>query len=590
MKRIFTFLTIALMAMLSSVSCDYLDKHEETEGLTMEDVFGDAINYENYVEWVQQNPIIRHHKAGTAPFGTWDDVADNSMSTMRFVNPSSLAASGDYLKMITQDRCTGVNGTVWTKAWKHVRICNTGIVNIDMYPGDEEGRNHILGMCYFYRAFAYFEICRRWGGMPYFTEPLDLSEPDLDFVRDDIRTTLLNVAEDFATAAEFLPPVVPETEWQHPTSVAALAMRSRALLYAASPLATEEGGVVREDLWEEAAKAADEAIKLAEDNGYQMASEEDYKHIFTGSRHDVYTKELLLARWYEINWGSDAYKQTIRPPGRLSGTYGPATNQSFVDCFDMANGYPVSDPKSGYNPQNPYIDRGTRFEQCILHFGSLPFGNRFAPKGIQIIDYDESTGTQGNAQDHQYQNGVLKEGFTTTGTYARKWMGDQWNKKLQYFWPEIRITELYLNFAEAAAEAGYGVDEKRNGSRYSPLEALNKVRNRAGIADLPAEYQAMDKFKERVANERRVELCFEDHRFWDIKRLKIGTKIDQNFYRVNITKLAKGYDKALYPLGVRFDYETEPFRTYVYEDRNNLFPIKVDDTWIGPDFVQNPGW
>ena len=585
--KAYRYLLMALLAAFSAVSCDYLDKKAETEGLSHEDVFGDAINYENYVEWVLQNPIIRHAKAGTAPYGTWDDVADNSMSTMRFVNPSSLAASGDYSKMITQDRCTGVNGTVWTKAWKHVRICNNGIVNIDKFPGDEETRDKILGMCFFYRGFAYFEICRRWGGMPYFTEPLDLSSADLDFVREDIQTTYLKAAEDFAQAAELLKPVVPESEWQHPTSVAALAMRSRALLYAASPLAAEEGGVARESLWEEAAKAADEAIKLAEDNGYALAAEADYYYIFKGARHDVYTKEVLLGRWYSITWGSDAYQQTIRPPGELAGKYGPATNQTFVDCFDMTNGYPITDPKSGYNPQNPYKDRGSRFEHNILHHGSKPYGGKFT---MELYNATEGSTVQGS-KHLSYTSGEITEGYTTTGTYASKWLGDQWNTKLEHVWPEIRIAELYLNFAEAAAEAGYGVDEKRNGSRYSPLEALNLIRNRGGVADLPVEYQTVQRFKERVANERRVELCFEDHRFWDIKRLKIGTKIDQNMYRVHITKLAAGYDPTVYPTGLKFDYETGALvRRYVYEEKHHLFPINRDDTWIGPDFAQNPGW
>lgn len=585
--KAYKYFLMALLAVFAASSCDYLDKHEETEGLTLEDVFGDAINYENYVEWVVQNPIIRHHKAGTAPYGTWDDVSDNSMSTMRFANLSSLAAGGDYSKMITNDRCTGVNGTVWTKAWKHVRICNNGIKHIDMFPGDEAMRDKILGMCYFYRGFAYLEICRRWGGMPYFTEPLDLSDEDLDFVREDIQTTYLKAAEDFAQAAELLKPVIEESEWQHPTSVAALAMRSRALLYAASPLAATEGGVQREPLWEEAAKAADEAIKLAEDNGYALASQEDYYYIFKGARHDVYTKEVLLGRWYSITWGSDAYKQTIRPPGRLAGKYGPSTNQTFVDCFDMTNGYPITDPKSGYNPQDPYKGRGIRFEENILHNQSKPFGGRFT---MNIWNDEEGKAAKGS-QDLLYTSGELAEGYTTTGTYACKWMGKDWNKALQYIWPEIRMAELYLNFAEAAAEAGYGVNGKNNNSRYSPLEALNKIRNRVGIADLPVEYQTLERFKERVANERRVELCFEDHRFWDIKRLLIGTKIDQNMYRVHITKLAKGYDKSVYPTGFKYDYENGALvRRYVYEEKHHLFPIKREDTWIGPDFVQNPGW
>ena len=150
------------------------------------------------------------------------------------------------------------------------------------------------------------------------------------------------------------------------------------------------------------------------------------------------------------------------------------------------------------------------------------------------------------------------------------------------------MAELYLNFAEAASEAGWDIKTASNGSRYSPLEALNKIRNRAGIADLPEEYQSVEKFKERLQNERRVELCFEDHRFYDIRRLLIGTSIDQAIYRVSITKLKN--ISAEYPTGFKYERIETPYRTHVYEDRNNLFPINQDDTYMGTRFKQNPGW
>ena len=117
---------------------------------------------------------------------------------------------------------------------------------------------------------------------------------------------------------------------------------------------------------------------------------------------------------------------------------------------------------------------------------------------------------------------------------------------------------------------------------------MNKVRNRAGIADLPSEYQEVSEFKERLQNERRVELCFEDHRFYDIRRLLIGTKIDQAIYRVSITKMKK--KTAEYPTGFKYERIETPYRTHVYEERNNLFPINQSDTYMGTHFKQNPGW
>ena len=202
MKYIYISLTIAAIS-VSLSGCDYLDKREETEGMTTEEVFGNAINYENYVEWMIQNPLIRYLQDESRPQGSWDDVSDNSMSTMTTGNPSLWSAQGDYLTMMTNARATICNEDTWGRMWQHVRIANMGISHIDMYPGDQAGREKILGICYFYRAFAYFELCRRWGGMPYMTEPVEDLSQNLDMARDDMRTTYLKVADDFEEASKY---------------------------------------------------------------------------------------------------------------------------------------------------------------------------------------------------------------------------------------------------------------------------------------------------------------------------------------------------------------------------------------------------
>lgn len=590
MKKIFSYILTIASASVLVLSCDYLDKREETSSLSEEDVFGNAEYFEEFVEWLVQNPVMRHLQAAQAPFGTWDDIADGSMGTMSFSIPYQYAKAGDYLTMITMDRAKQCNMNCWKKYWKHIRIANQGIVHIDMFPGAPEDRDRLLGLCYFYRGFSYFELCRRWGGLPYFEKPLSLSE-DLDFERPDMRSTYLAAAEDFDKAAALLEPVIPKTMWQHPTSVAALAFKAKCLLYAASPQATLEGGKTREPLWEEAAVAADAAIKAAEDNGYYLVPGENLYDIYNDKQEDIQIAEVLWGRRHAINWNSDAYIHTLRPPGTLGGKYGPAINQSLVNAFDMENGYPITDPKSNYNPQDPYKGRGARFEQCIMHNQSEPYPG----KVLNIYNYTQNAdGSRSltGSPDMTYTNGKLAEGFTTTGTYIKKWMGNTWQEgSHKMVWPEIRIAELYIMLAEAATEAGWDWKTNHGDFRYSAIDALNKVRNRAGIANLPPEYSdTKEHFMERVQNERRVELCFEDQRFWDIRRLLIGTKIDQSMYRVMITKLAPGYDASVYPTGFMYEYEDEPFDTHIYVDRMNLFPISLDDVNMGTKFKQNPGW
>ncbi|MBQ7195042.1 MAG: RagB/SusD family nutrient uptake outer membrane protein, partial [Bacteroidales bacterium] len=448
----------------------------------------------------------------------------------------------------------------------------------------------LLGTCYFYRAFSYYELCRRWGGMPYFEQPVSLAD-NLDVPRDDMRTTYLKAADDFQRAADLLQPTVPKSMWQHPTSVAALAFKAKCILYAASPQATKEGGTTRESLWAEAAEATEVAIKAAESNGYAMAPTANIYDIYNDNQEDIQIAEVIWGRRHSIKWNSDAYLHTIRPPGTLGGKYGPAINQSLVNAFDMENGYPITDPRSNYDPQDPYKGRGARFEQCILHNQSEPYPG----KVLNLYNYTQNPdGTRDltGSADMKYQSGKLMEGYTPTGTYIHKWMGKVFNEvDHRMVWPEMRITELYIMFAEAATEAGWDWKTVHSGCTYSALAALNKVRNRAGIADVPADYcDTKDHFMERVQNERRVELCFEDQRFYDIRRLLIGKDIDQNMYRVLITKLAPGYDASVYPTGFMYEYDPVPIDTHVYTDRMNLFPINRDDINMCSVFKQNPGW
>jgi hypothetical protein len=124
---------------------------------------------------------------------------------------------------------------------------------------------------------------------------------------------------------------------------------------------------------------------------------------------------------------------------------------------------------------------------------------------------------------------------------------------------------------------------------YSAAEALNKVRNRALMPNVHNKFLNKSAFRERTRKERRIELCFEEHRLFDIRRWKIGTLPEnRDIWRMKITKLAPGYNEETYPTGFR--YEKEFLLMRIFEDRHNLFVIKLDDTRIGPNFKQNPGW
>jgi hypothetical protein len=557
----------------------------EAEGYDFDKVFKDSSNYRKFCEYLVVNPLFLHLQNGVKPFGSFDDISDNSISTPLFSGvPSVQCQIGDYYAMRSNGDAPMSNNATWEETWKHIRIANTGIRNIEYYPGGDDMRNRLLGMCYFYRAYSYMDLTRRWGGMPYFYNPLDASD-EMDISRLSIQETLKLAAIDCDSAAMYLRDVIPMSEFQFPTRVAALAMKSRCLLYAASDLARYERSE-GENLWEEAALAADAALKAAENADYSLVPWNEYYYLFKDNQDVIYTKEVLFGRRAQINWGSDAYTNTIRPPGTLSGKYGVAVNQLLVDDFEMkATGLPIDDPASDYNPQNPYIGRDPRFEFNIIYNGATVMNRK-----LNIWQLDEATGAIGSTDCKFSASATAPDmGYTQTGYYAKKWMGQTWNATLPQVWSYLRLAEVYLNFAEAANEAWNDPANRNGGCKYSAAEALNVVRNRAEMPDVHSKFLNKDAFRERVRKERRIELCFEEHRLFDIRRWKIGTKPEnRDIWRMKITKLAAGYDANVYPTGFR--YEKEFLLKRVFEDRHNLFVIKLDDTRIGPNFTQNPGW
>jgi hypothetical protein len=586
---------IAVLALLI-VSCNstYLDKMEEAEGYTFETVFMDSTNYRDFVNYLLVNPAFLPLQNGVKPLGNLDDISDNSISTATYGGvPSVQAQHGDFYMMRGNADAVQCNNDTWAQIWKNIRIANTGIRNIEYYTGSESSKQRILGMCYFFRAFYYMELTRRWGGMPYLYAPLDASD-DFDLPRLSMQETYKLAAIDCDSAVMFLRNTVSPSEFQNPTRVGALALKSRCLLYAASDQARTENheSNPKENLWEAAALAANEALRAAEDNGYELVpygdalnGDDGYYFLFKENQYETYMKEILHGRRAQIAWGSDAYINTSRPPGQLGGKYGIAVNQLLVDCFEMQDtGLPITDPNSGYKAQDPYSGRDPRFYNNVIYNQSRVFGNMT----MQIWQEEEGKGITGSLDLSMTGQGPVM-GFTQTGYYMRKWMGKTWNVALPQLFSWIRLAEVYLNYAEAANEAWNDPATRDSRCKYSAVEALNIIRNRAKMPDLNAKFMNKTGFRDRVRNERRIELCFEEHRLFDVRRWLIGTQPEyRDIWRMRIVKLADGYNPAAYPTG--FQYIPELFMRRVYEDRNNLFAIRDNATQIGPNFKQNPGW
>ncbi len=573
---------VILGIFFTSCESDYLDKMAESDGYDFDDVFLDSVNFKNFNDKLIVTPLLKRHRNDTRPLGDFDDVSDNSVSGPDWSGvPSLLAATGDFYGIRNADAAVMCNNATWSRIWAEVRIANICIRNIDLYTGSEKSKNRILGTSYFFRGYSYFELTRRWGGMPYFYRTLAADE-NMDVPRLSYQETMLLAAADLDSAAMYLEPVIAESDWGRPTQIAALAYKAKALVYAASEFAAIQAGA-KTDLWDDAALAADNALKVAEANGYGLATIDKYYYIFKDNEEEVYTKEILYGRRYQHDWGSNSYKQRYRPPGQLSGQYATAPNQTLVDCFEMkSTGLPISDPASGYNLQDPYAGRDPRFAESIICNQQKVMG-----KTMQIYDKDETKipATLGST-DLVYSAGQVTMGYTKTGYYNNKWMGNTFNAGLDMHYPEIRMSEVYLLFAEAANEAWSSPTQRNSSCKYSAEEAVNKVRARALMPNVASKFLTKDAFRGRVRNERRVELCFEDNRLFDIRRWHIAhLPENRDIWKMEIVKVAKN---TTYPTGFR--YTTRLYKQRVFEEKHYLFVIKLDDTNIGPNFKQNPGW
>jgi hypothetical protein len=258
------------------------------------------------------------------------------------------------------------------------------------------------------------------------------------------------------------------------------------------------------------------------------------------------------------NLERDNYPPTLYGNGRVNPT------QNLVDAFPMANGYPVTDPASGYDPNNPYQNRDPRLALYVVVNGS-----KMGP-GQSTIYTRIGTSDDG-------LNAISTS--TRTGYYMRKLLREDVNlnpastNTQRHYVPYIRYTELFLAYAEAANEA-WGPDGK-GAHTYSARDVIAAIRKRAGIAQ-PDNYLASITSKEDmrklIHNERRLELCFEGFRFWDLRRWKEtltvpakGVSIDNNVYTIS-------------------NIENRQYADYMYYG-----PLPYNDV-LKQNLIQNQGW
>ena len=346
------------------------------------------------------------------------------------------------------------------------------------------------------------------------------------------------------------------------------ALRAQVALFAASPAYAQYSGVTME----QAARYAAELINTKEmpSDGYKwFANTTEIGGLNKGYNSSESIWQTNVSERHSLE--GDFYPPSINGLGRCN------PSQNLVDAFPMTNGYPITDSRSGYNPQAPYADRDARLAAYILYDG-------------QAIGSGNTTIITGTYGDNNVNGLNYTVGYSTrTGYYMRKLLRPDVNlnpsniTNQKSYDARIRWTEMFLDYAEAANEA-VGPNAAVAGSKWTAKSVIKSLRERAGIcAGVDDPYldecaQSKEKMRELIRNERRLELCFENHRFYDLRR-----------WQVDLNKLNETVK------GAEISAPNAGFKTIDVEQRNykqhQFFgPIPYSEILKYDALQQNSGW
>lgn len=405
----------------------------------------------------------------------------------------------------------------------------------------------------FLRAFYYFELIKRYGDVPLITKVL--TEEEANKVSrnsfDEVVDFIISECDAISTELPATWTSITGAETGRATKGAALALKARTLLYAASPLHNTTGSQAK---WIEAATAAKQVIDM---NRYSLDA------TYASAFNNLSSKELLLERRFAA---ANTFETANFPIGYEGGMTGTCPTQNLVDSYEMqTTGLGINDAGSGYVSTDPYTGRDPRMAATVLYNGSIW-------KGDTLECYEGG------------MNGPPKDRATKTGYYLKKYLIEAISLNPVspttriHYWVIFRYGEILLNYAEAMNEAFGPYDVGPGTLNMTAAQAVNIVRTRAGMPAFP-EGMTKDAFRTKLRNERRVELAFEDHRFWDIRRWKIGSSTS-TIDGVNITKDASDL----------LTFTKKTVETRVWSEKMNLYPINQNEIYINENLEQNTLW
>lgn len=529
----------------------------------------------------------------------------------------------------------GYNGR---SMWQGIRMCNIFMENIDNVPdiADSEKQRWISEVK-FLKAYFHWYLFRMYGPIPIMDKnlPIDASPQEVKVFRQPVDSVVNYIAallDEAAAGDEFsgLPSKIDNraTELGRVTKVAALAIKARLLVTAASPLFngnTDYESLVNSDgtvlfnntvdpnKWVRAVEACQVAVEAAEAAGMQLYTfNSSQVSLNDAQKQEMSIRGAVTEKWNnELIWGSTNDDLGNARPSRwiqlfacpqldpavtnldLKGKFAPTLKMA--EMFYTDNGVPIEEDKT-WDYDNRYELRTVTSADIAMQANYRTVGLHFSrePRFYASIAFDGSrwlmrNGTF-NIQSKQGQHSSKRQSriYSVTGYFTKKVVN--WNLvvtatslTLEYYpWPVMRLADLYLLYAEALNE----IDHSEEALVY-----INKVRERAGLNSVeqswteysinPNKYASKSGLRNIIQQERGIELAFEGSRFWDLRRWKLATReLNSSVYGWDIEQSTyEDYNRRL----VLFRQSFDNLRDY-------LWPIHENALQINPNLVQNPGW
>ncbi len=561
---------ITLIALVSLVSCDFL-KFDETSGIyTHEDIYRYFDNSKKALTYLY---TFMPQDFGTIGGAMRDCACDDA----EYADPGAGVQSfnnGTWSAIKTYD-------TAWN-LYTGIRAANDFILSIETadfsrFEYDVNYPNTVAQMRYFpyearvLRAFYFFELARRYGDIPMPLTKLSQEEanniPLTPF--DDVIDFIVKECDECAGKGEDgtynLPDTFigqPNNETGRVTRGFAMAVKSKALLYAASKLHNPQNSL---DKWKRSAKAA---LDLIDSGLYSLYGADNCNNL--NSPEVVMFRMNKESNSFELNNFPIRFTEGSRTDPDVS-TF---PTQNLVDAFQTVTGYHVTLTEYGwdsddpaFNPRRPYGRRDPRFIRTIL-----AHGNAFKGETIQL-------------HEGGIDNKEVSLGGTPTGYFLRKYIQESTSfnpnapESKMHHWIVYRYAETLLTYAESMIEAFGDPDYSDATYTKSARWAINQVRTNVNMPTVKA--NGKEEFIEALRNEWRVEFAFEDHRFWDVRRWKIGKETQKDIYGVKIENTGK-YDQ--------FSRITVEDR--VWSERMYLYPYPQTEMFKNPHLEsnQNRGW